>query len=103
MTIVYDVGETLPDCNLTVLDESRATIALASGYTFVAAVIDADTAATAHTQSTAITGASTAPNIVIAWTSGFGSVAAGRYDLKVTATRVSDSKVRIFKFPLVVQ
>lgn len=101
--IEYDVGETLPDCHLTVLDDERATIALASGYTFALAVVDVDTATNAHTQSTGITGASTAPNLTIAWTSGFASVTAGRYNLKVTGTRTSDSKTRIWSFPMEVK
>lgn len=99
-TVTYDAGETLPDCHLTVLDDTGTVISLASGYTFAVTVLDAS-GGTAHSQS-GVTGASTAPNLTVAWTSGFGALAAGRYSLKVTGTRTSDSKVRVWVFGLVI-
>ena len=99
-TLIYNVGAQLPNAHLTVLDDTSTVVDFSSGYTFVVSVIDADTDTVAHTQSTGVTGAATEPNLTVAWTSGFTSVTAGRYRLKVVAT--ISSKPRIAVFDLVV-
>lgn len=100
-TLTYDAGETLPDGHLTAIDDTGAVISLASGYTFSLVILDA-AGATSHSQATGFTGASTSPNITVAWAAGFAALVAGRYTLKVTGTRTSDGKVRIWTFGLVI-
>jgi hypothetical protein len=102
MTLTYDAGERLPDAHLTIYDDTSTLIDLSSGYTFSASLTNVLTDTVAHTQSTGIAGAATSPNVTIAWTSGFANITAGHYELKVTGTRTSDSKLRIWTFPLVV-
>lgn len=102
MTLTYDAGERLPDAHLTIYDDTSSIVSLSSGYTFSLDVVDRTTGTVSHTQSTGITGAATSPNVTVAWTTGFASITAGHYTLKVTATRTSDSKLRIWTFPLVV-
>ena len=100
--LTYNDGALLPNAHLTALDDTDTVIDLSSGYTFAATLYD-PSGSSAHTQSSGITGAATAPNITIAWTSGFASLAANRYTLRVVATLTSGSKPRIFETELVIK
>lgn len=102
MILKYDAGERLPDAHLSIFDDTSTLIDLSTGYTFSAQVIDDSTTTTVHTQSTGFGGAATSPNLTIAWASGFATIPTGHYTLKVTATRTSDSKLRIWTFALAV-
>ena len=97
MAAQYVLGAELGDLAITWYDDDGTLINFSSGYTFQVKVGLAGQAAT-FTKTTGITGAATAPNVVIGWaTSGeLNSLTdPGAYTVQVAATRTSDSKVRV--------
>ena len=90
---VYDAGDEDPDVALTWKDRDGAVINLSAATFSVKLVNSAGT--TVVTKTTGITGASTAPNVVIAWAAGELNIAAGDYRLIVTAT--VSSRQRTFR------
>ena len=102
---VYYKGAELPDLHVTWEDEDGEVIDFAAGWTFVVKVAREGSTAASFTKSSGITGAASAPNVVVAWaTSGeLSTLAAGRYVVQVVATRAADSKDRYFLGPLEVR
>lgn len=100
----YVQGADLPDLAFDWKDSAGALINFSSGWTFALRVGQPGAAATL-TKSTGITGASTSPNITVAWaTSGeLNTLPAGTYIGDLIATRTSDSKQRILRFVLPVR
>ena len=99
---VYYSGAELPDLHLTWEDEDGEVINFAAGWTFTVKVAREGSTTAAFSKTTGVTGAASAPNVVIAWdTSGeLSTLAAGRYIVQVVARRSSDSKDRYFQGPL---
>jgi hypothetical protein len=97
----YVVGSDLPDLAITWRDSAGALIDYSSGYTFSLRVGHAGSAASL-TKSAGISGAASAPNVTVAWatTGELNTLPIGAYDAQLVATRVSDSKQRIFGFGL---
>jgi hypothetical protein len=99
----YVQGSDLPDLTWTWKDGSQNIIDL-TAYTFVLKVGQPGVAAS-FTKSTGIIGASTSPNLTIAWatTGELNTIPAGRYIADLIATRNSDSKARTLRFILPVE
>lgn len=97
----YYLGDELGDAELTWNDSDGTLINFASGWTFSVKVGTPGSAAS-FTKTTTITGASTAPNVTIAWatTGELNSLTAGGYTLQVVATQTSGSKTRTLQVPL---
>lgn len=95
MTVTYIAGAELGDLEVTWQDSDGAVIDFSTGYTFQVKVGRRGSAS--FTKTTGITGAATAPNVVIAWsTSGeLNNLPANDYTVQIVATRDSDSKQRI--------
>lgn len=95
---VYYSGAELPDLHLTWEDEAGDVIDFAAGWTFTVKVAREGSTTAQFTKTTGITGAASAPNVVVAWaTSGeLSALAAGRYVVQVVARRSADSKDRYF-------
>jgi len=89
----YDVGDEDPSIALTWKDRDDAVINL-SAATFSVKLVNSAGAAIV-TKTTGITGAATAPNIVISWAAGELNIAAGLYELWVQAT--VSSRQRTFR------
>lgn len=104
-TVTYVAGADLPDLALTLRDSTDAVIDFSSGWTFTLKVAPSGSTSATLTKTTGITGAASAPNVTIAWsTSGeLNSLTPGRYRAQLTATRGDDSKHRLFEFDLVVK
>lgn len=99
-TIVYTAGADLPDLVLTWRDSSDALIDFATGHTFTVKVGRPGSTALV-TKTTGITGAATAPNVTIAWsTTDLASLTAGIYTVQVVARRTVDSKDRFYPAPI---
>lgn len=85
-TITMYVGQEDPAYVVTWLDSDGELIDFTS-HTFTLKVVNLTTGATALTKTTNITGAATAPNISVAWTtSDMSDIGAGSYALILTAT-----------------
>ena len=94
---VYYKGAELPDLHLTWDDTDGEVINFAAGWTFTVKVAREGSTTAAFTKTTGITGAASAPNVVIAWDTGeLSTLAAGRYVVQVAARRSADSKDRYF-------
>lgn len=102
-SFTYTQGAELPDLTIEWRDSAGALINFASGWTFVLKVGTPGSAADLS-KSTGITGASTAPNVTVAWaTSGeLNTLTPASYPAQLIATRTSDSKDRVLEFNLVV-
>ena len=103
MSLHYDEGESLPDVALTWLDTDGNVIDFSSGWVLTVNVAVALGGPNAFTKTDGITGAATAPNVVIAWDADadVAALTPGRYTLQVVATRDSDGKVRTSRaYPL---
>lgn len=98
MSAQYVSGAELADLEVIWSDSDGAVIDFSAGYTFSLKVGVVGQAAS-FTKTTNITGASTAPNLTVAWaTSGeLNGLSAGGYTLQITATRAADSKTRILQ------
>ncbi len=91
-------GADLPDLALTWKDRDGNVLNLSS-YTFTVKV-GPEGGAASITKTSGITGSSTAPNIVVAWTvTEIGTLSAGRYVIEVIAT-ATDSRERRAQIPL---
>lgn len=103
MSLSYIQGADLPDATFEWRDRLGALIDFSTGYTFVVKLGTPGSAATV-TKSSGITGAATAPNVTVAWsTSGeLNTLTPGVYTLDLIATRTSDSKQRILRDSLTV-
>lgn len=103
-SVVYIKGADLPDLAVTWKDSDGSVIDFSSGWTFSLKLGDPGSAATL-TKTTGITGASTAPNVTVAWatTLDLNNLAATTYTADLTATRTSDSKQRVMRFRLTVK
>lgn len=97
----YIQGADLPDLAITWKDSNGAIIDFSTGSTFVLKVGQPGVTASL-TKSTGIAGASTSPNITIAWAvSGeLNTLPAATYVADLIATRTSDSKQRVLRFLL---
>lgn len=95
MTVEYITGADLPDLKITWTDNDNAVINFSTGWTFEALVGKRSHPALI-TKTTGITGASSAPNLTIAWDEGeLDALTAGNsYDVVITATRTADDKQR---------
>lgn len=102
--VEYVEGARQPSYALEWLDDDGGVLDLRSsqGWTFSASVaVDAPAETVAHFQDTGITGDDALPNVVIAWTSGFASLEAGWYWLRLVATgtggvtRVFQGRLRV--------
>lgn len=89
----YIQGADLPDLALKWYDGNGAVRDFSSGWTFVVKVGQPGSTAQ-FTKSTGITGASSLPNVTIAWATSneLNTVATGSWILDIIATRTSDSK-----------
>ncbi len=95
-------GADLPDLAITWKDRDGTVINFATGWTFTVKV-GPEGGAASITKTTNITGASTAPNVTIAWaTTEVGTLAAGRYVIEVTALQSADSRERKRSIPLLI-
>lgn len=95
MAIEYYRGAELPDAEITWLDSAGSVINFSTGYTFQVKIGNSGSSAL-FTKSTGITGASTAPNILISWsTDDLSSLPAGTYDMDITANLTAQNKDRI--------
>lgn len=100
----YYTGDELGDAGLYWRDGNGALIDFTSGYTFSLRIYDHDGSTVLVTKSTGITGAAGSltvptPNVTVAWatTAELTSITTpGDYQLRLTATRVADSKTRTF-------
>lgn len=102
---VYYKGAELPDLHLTWEDENGDVINFAAGWTFVVKVAREGSTTASFTKSTGVTGAASAPNVIVEWATSaeLSTLAAGRYVVQVVASRNSDSKDRYFQGPLEVR
>lgn len=97
----YVVGSELPDLTLEWYDRSGALIDFSSGWTFQVKVAPVGSTTASFTKTTGITGAATAPNVIIGWVAAdLGALTAGSYEVQVKATRNSDSKDRFNPDPI---
>ena len=96
LAVTYRSGAELPDTAIAWYDRDGTIIDFSSGWTFTVKVGTGTTAS--FTKSTNITGASTAPNVTIAWatSSELSTLTAGNYRIELVARRTSDSKDRAF-------
>jgi hypothetical protein len=94
----YVQGADLPDLALTWLDDEGDVIDFATGYTFQLKLGVPGSAASV-TKTSGMTGASTAPNLTVAWADSaeLNTLDPGVYTLQVKATRTSDSKHRFLR------
>jgi hypothetical protein len=99
MALVYYRGAELPDAEITWLDSSNNIIDFSSGYTFVAKLGTPGSTALL-TKSSGITGAATAPNVLIAWTANELALTPGTYSLDIIAT--TGGKDRIQSTPITI-
>lgn len=98
--VEYVKGAELGDLTITWRDTDGTLINFSSGYSFEVKIGVVGSAA-AVTKATSITGASTAPNVTISWsTSDLSSLSTGDYVLQLKATEVASSKDRILQKPL---
>lgn len=101
LTAGYTQGAELPDLAFEWEDRNGDLHDFSSGWTFQLKVGTPGEAAVL-TKSTGITGAATAPNVLIGWpTSGeLNSLAPSLYHAHLVATRTSDSKQRVLPFAI---
>lgn len=101
MSYVYRVGQELPALGLDWLDKDRDRTDYSTGWTFTLTASLPGSSTALLTKTTGITGASTQPNITIAWAasdwSGLGSVTGTDYVLLLTARRTADSLDRVYR------
>ena len=99
--VTYIQGSDLPDTAIRWEDSTGTLINYSTGYTFELKVGTPGDAALL-TKSTGITGASTDPNVTLAWaTSGeLNTLAVGIYSAQLKATRGVDSKQRYLPFEI---
>lgn len=101
MTVTYISGAELGDMEVTWTDNAGAVIDL-TGHTFEVKVGRRRRAF--FTKTTGITGAATAPNVVIGWeiVGDLNGLSPGEYDVRIAATRTSDGKTRKMKTTLTI-
>jgi hypothetical protein len=75
------------------LDSNNNIIDFSTGYTFVVKVGVPGSAALL-TKSAGITGAATAPNVVVAWTANELAVTPGTYSLDIIATTAGKDRIQ---------
>jgi hypothetical protein len=103
--IEYEIGEELDDLKITWLDplEDGSNIRdFSSGWTFEFKLGVLDSAAVL-TKTTGITGAATAPNIIIAFAPEELVVAKNTYTGQLRARRTSDSKDLVTQFDMTIK
>lgn len=95
MTVyTYIADQADPALALNWLDRDGNTINFSSGYTFTVQLVSDQSGSVALTKTTGITGASTLPNVLIAWgTSDFTGLD-GTYKVRAYAT--SGGRKRVF-------
>lgn len=100
-TPTYVKGAELADLAVTWQDSDGDVIDFSSGWTFSVKVGQPGSAAE-FTKTSNITGAATAPNVTVAWsTSGeLNNLTDGTFVVQITATRGSDSKTRTMQTPI---
>lgn len=93
----YYQGSDLPDLAVTWRDSSDAVIDFSTDHTFEVKVARKGSSTAAFTKTSGITGAATAPNVVIAWaaTGELNALDPGVYDVQISAKRDADGKERI--------
>jgi cytochrome bd-type quinol oxidase subunit 2 len=96
MTWTYRSDAETPSYAVHWKDRDGNTIDFSSGYTFTVQLVNVSTGTTALTKTTNITGASTSPNVTVAWAVGELAVTAGLYWLMLKATDGS-SQDRFFR------
>ena len=74
---------------VTWLDSDGTVIDFSSGYTFELKLVSVSAGTVALTKTTGITGAATAPNVIVQWSSGELNIAAGDYQAVLTPTTSS--------------
>ena len=95
MTIEYYRGAELPDAEITWRDATGSIINFSAGYTFQVKIGVSGSPALV-TKSLNITGAATAPNIVVSWnTDELATLAAGSYNMDIIANLTASNKDRI--------
>jgi hypothetical protein len=82
----YRADQELPSFAISWADRDGNLIDFTSGYTFELKLAVDNVTAPVLVKTTGITGAATAPNIVVAWASGDLNVAAGVYKVYLKAT-----------------
>ncbi len=85
----------LPATGLTWLDAAGAVIPFATGHTFTVELVD-DAGYIRKTKTTGTTGANTAPNVTVSWTSADLTGLSGLYRMRVIATDAT-TKRRVFR------
>lgn len=98
--IEYVAGAELPDLTVVWKDSTGAVIPFGTGWAITARVGKPGAAADI-VKATGITPADAAPNVTIGWTAGeLDTLAAGFYDVQLTATRNADGKERKMQIPI---
>jgi hypothetical protein len=101
MAVEYEIGEELDNLDITWLDADGNVRNLSSGWTFEFK-LGTEGKAALLTKTTGITGAATAPNVVIAWAVDELVVPAGSYRGQLRARRTSDNKDLMTKLDMVI-
>lgn len=98
----YVTGSDLPDLAVSWYDSNGNLIDFSTGYTYQVKVAPVNSLVASFTKTTNITGAATAPNLTISWsTSGeLNSLSEGTYEVQIQATRTSDSRQRYNPEPI---
>jgi len=100
MAIEYIKGAEYPNVEITWLDSAGNVINFSAGWTFTVKIGQAGGAATV-TKTTGITGAATAPNVIISWAAGeLDTLSATTYAMDVIARETATSKDRVQSAPL---
>lgn len=97
--VEYVKTAALGDLKVTWLDTDGDVIDFSAGYSFELKIGHGGSAASL-TKTTGIAGASTAPNVTVAWDSDDLSDIRGDYVLQITATEDASSKPRILQKPI---
>lgn len=98
----FEIGEELDDIELTWTDAEGGLRPFLTGWTFEFKIGLVGSAANV-TKSTGITGANTAPNIIIALAANdLDAIPAGEYIGQVKAHRTADNKDLITQFPVTI-
>ena len=101
MALIYYKGAELPDAEITWLDSVNNVINFSTGYTFTIKIGNPGQNALL-TKTSGITGASTAPNIVIAWAVNDLNIASGTYTMDIIANLTATNKDRIQSTPITI-
>jgi hypothetical protein len=100
MAVSYIKGAELPDVAITWNDQDTGLLDFSTGWTFTLKIGTPGQTA-ALTKSSGISGAATAPNVIIAWAPGeLDPLAPGTYTVDVEARHTVSGKDRKQSFPM---